>query len=243
MRKILLMTGASSDVGISLLNEIFTDYEMIYLQYRTMNEKLSDAIRRVEKKTTIVQLQADFCDLESVNSMIDKIKEYGVLPNHIVHLPASKAYNIQFHKDQWENFERGWRVSVQSIVLIMQALIKPMAKEHYGRVVLMLTSYTTNMPPKYQSSYVTVKYALLGLMKSLAVEYADRGITVNGVSPDMMETRFLSDLPTLIIEGNRVKSPLGRNILVEEVIPVFKLLLADSSASITGQNIAVTGGM
>lgn len=68
--------------------------------------------------------------------------------------------------------------------------IPNMAKKKYGRIVFMLTSCTINNPPKYQSSYVTVKYALLGLMKALAVEYADRGITVNGVSPDMMETKF-----------------------------------------------------
>jgi 3-oxoacyl-[acyl-carrier protein] reductase len=90
---------------------------------------------------------------------------------------------------------------------------------------------------------VTVKYALLGLMKSLAVEYADKGITVNGVSPDMMETKFLSDIPEMIVEQNRENSPLGRNILVEEVTPLMKHMLSDAGASMTGQNIGITGGL
>lgn len=132
---------------------------------------------------------------------------------------------------------------MRSIVLILQEFIASMAKNRYGRIVFMLTGNTKNIPAKYQTSYVTVKYALLGLMKSLSVEYMDRSITVNGVSPDMMETKFLSELPELIIEQNRERSPLGRNIYVEEVVPVIRLILSDSCASMTGQNIGITGGL
>ncbi|MDO4219294.1 MAG: SDR family oxidoreductase [Synergistaceae bacterium] len=243
MKKILLLTGASSDVGMSLLAEIFADYETIYLQYRNMNERLKKLIDTIGKKTKVCPLQADFRDVNSINSMIYSIIENGDLPNNIVHFPAAKAYNMQFHKDNWENYNTGWQISVRSIVLVLQAFIKNMAKERYGRIVFMLTSYTNNLPARYQTSYVTVKYALLGLMKSLSVEYADKGITVNGVSPDMMETKFLSELPDLIVETNREGSPIGRNIYVNEIIPIFKYMLSDLGASITGQNIAITGGL
>jgi 3-oxoacyl-[acyl-carrier protein] reductase len=118
-----------------------------------------------------------------------------------------------------------------------------MMKEKYGRVVFMLTSNTVGIPAKYQSSYVTVKYALLGLMKALSAEYADKGITFNGVSPDMMETGFLDNIPDLIIEQNAQNSPLGRNIRIDEVIPVIEYMLSDRGAAMTGQNIAITGGI
>lgn len=243
MKKILLLIGASSDVGVSLIKEIYADYDTIYLQYRNMNDKLKAVIDTIGEEVKVILLQADFSEVESVKSMIEFIKENGELPNNIVHLSAAKAYNKQFHKDSWKNFDNGWQISVKSVVLILQAFIKNMVKEHYGRVVFMLTSNTNNLPAKYQASYVTVKYALLGLMKSLSVEYADKGITVNGVSPDMMETKFLSELPELIIETNREKSPIGRNIYIEEVIPIFKYMLSDLGASMTGQNISITGGL
>jgi 3-oxoacyl-[acyl-carrier protein] reductase len=118
-----------------------------------------------------------------------------------------------------------------------------MAKNRYGRIVFMLTSCTQNYPAKYQSSYVTVKYALLGLMKSLSVEYANKGITVNGVSPDMMETKFLSDIPEMVLEQNRENSPIGRNVFVGEVTPVICHMLSDMGASMTGQNVGITGGL
>ena len=243
MDKVLLVTGASSDVGIKLVQDIYQDYKRVYLQYRTMNEPLKTLMKVIGEETEVVPLQADFCNESSIVDMINTIKDSQVLPNNIVHFPAPKAYNKQFHKDNWNNYQLGWEISVHSIALILQAFITHMSKNRYGRIVFMLTSYTQNYPAKYQSSYVTVKYALLGLMKSLAVEYIEKGITVNGVSPDMMETKFLSELPELIIEQNREKSPLGRNIYVEEVVPVIKYMLSDLGASMTGQNIGIAGGL
>lgn len=243
MGKVLLVTGASSEVGVRLIEEIYSDYDRIYMQYRTMNNELQQLIERLEPECSIVPIQADFSDVESVNNMIDEIKKSTILPDNIVHIPAPKAYNKQFHKDRWENYESGWDISVRSIVLILQAFIANMAKNRYGRIVFMLTSCTNNNPPKFQSSYVTVKYSLLGLMKSLSVEYISKGITVNGVSPDMMETKFLSGLPELIIEKNRENSPIGRNIYVDEVVPVIQYMLSDSAASMTGQNIVISGGL
>ena len=240
--KILLITGATSDVGCQLFEAVHGDYDHIFLQYRTMNEDLSKLIEEYNSQVDIRPIQCDFSDITNVFRMIDDIKTTGLIPNNIVHLPAPKAYNMHFHKDEWENYSLGWEISVHSIVEVLKAFIPYMVKENYGRIVFMLTSCTVYQPAKFQSSYVTVKYALLGLMKSLSVEYISKGITVNGVSPDMMETKFLSELPRLLVETNAYNSPLGRNIYVEEVIPVIQLLLADSSASMTGQNIAVMGG-
>jgi 3-oxoacyl-[acyl-carrier protein] reductase len=208
-----------------------------------MSDELRELIDTYDTGGIIVPIQADFMDASGVDSMISQINGTGILPDHIVHLPAPKAYNKQFHKDKWKNYELGWEVSVRSAVLTLQAFIPNMVKNRHGRIVFMLTSCTQNYPAKFQASYVTVKYALLGLMKSLAVEYGDKGITVNGVSPDMMETKFLSEIPELIVEQNRGNSPLGRNILVEEVTPLIKHMLSDAGASMTGQNIAITGGL
>ena len=242
MNKVLLITGASSDVGMKLLREVYPEYGRLYLQYRTMNSAFENLIGELSDKADIVPLQADLSDMDSVLELTRRIKETEVLPDNIVHLAAPKANNKQFHKEKWDNFETGWEVGVHSIIAVLQAFLPSMVKQKYGRIVLMLTAYTQNNPPKFQTSYVTVKYALLGLMKSLSAEYADKGITVNGVSPGMMETKFLSALPELIIEQNRMNSPLGRNIYVEEVIPVIRHMLSDSGASMTGQNIIISGG-
>lgn len=243
MEKVLLVTGASSELGINLINKVYGDYKRIYLQYRNMNDQLQETIDYLNDKTEIVLFKVDLSNVIDVNKMIADINESMILPNCIVHFPAPKAYNMQFHRDKWENYDLGWIVSVRSIVMILQAFVKNMARNKYGRIVFMLTNNTNNLPAKYQSSYVTVKYALLGLMKSLSVEYIDKGIAVNGVSPDMMETKFLLNLPELIIEQNKANSPIGRNIYIKEVVPIMEYMLSDLGAAMTGQNIVISGGL
>ena len=76
----------------------------------------------------------------------------------------------------------------------------------------------------------------------MAVEYAGKGITINGISPEMIETKFLSETPELIVKSNARENPLGRNLVVGDVVPAIKFLLSDQAGCITGQNIAITGG-
>lgn len=238
--KILLMLGASSDIGCELIKRNADKYDVILAHYCRSDERLKELQQEIGDKIQL--LQADFLDRESVQHMIKEIQQRELCPTHIVHLSAPKFYNVKFAKSSWEQFEEGLQTSLRSIVEVARAFVPVMAKARFGRVVFMLTSCVQNTPPKYLSPYVTAKYALLGLMKSLAVEYADKGITVNGVSPDMIETRFLSDISDIIVQKNAMDSPIGRNLTVDDVIPVFEYLLSDEAAAITGQNIAITGG-
>ena len=106
----------------------------------------------------------------------------------------------------------------------------------------MLTSCTINIPPKYLASYVTIKYALLGLVKALSAEYCSKGIEINGISPSMINTKFLNNIPELIVNQNAINSPTKKNLDVDDVIPTFEFLLSEKSNGITGQNIAITNG-
>lgn len=238
--RILLMLGASSDVGCELIKRNADKYDVILAHYCHSAERLEALQQEMGEKIQL--FQADFLEPESVSGMIEEIRQRELCPTHIVHLSAPKFYNVKFGKSTWEQFDEELQTSLRSIVEIAKAFIPVMAKAKYGRVVFMLTSCVQNTPPKYLSPYVTAKYALLGLMKSLAVEYADKGITVNGVSPDMIETRFLSDISDIIVQKSAMDSPIGRNLTVDDVIPAFEYLLSDEAAAITGQNIAITGG-
>ncbi len=238
--KVLLVTGASSEVGAALIRRIGQQYSTVFAHYRSSEGVLADL--RDMSGPRIVPLQADFSDEGSTECLIETIRESGKSPDHIVHLAAGKARNLQFSKTTWDGFRQELDTSLRSAVKILQAFLPGMAKNRYGKVVLMLTSYVLGVPPKYQSMYITSKYALLGLMKSLAAEYAARGVTVNAVSPDMMETKFLSDLPDLIKEQSAKNNPLGRNITVAEAVPAIEYLLSDGSSAVTGQNIGITGG-
>lgn len=239
--KVLLVTGASSDVGSELIRRVGKNYTKVWAHYRS-STKIIDGLKS-ELGDKLVPIQADFSELESTVEFIKQIKESGDYPNHIVHLSAQKAHSLQFHKHSWDSYQKEIDTSLRSITMILQAFIPKMSKDGYGKIVFMLSAYLLGVPPKFQSPYITVKYALLGLMRNLAAEYAAKGITVNAVSPDMMETKFLSELPELIKEQSAKNNPLGRNIYVDEVVPTLEYLLSPGCDVVTGQNIGVTGGV
>jgi 3-oxoacyl-[acyl-carrier protein] reductase len=238
--KILLVSGASSDVGIALIKRVAPRYDKIIAHYHSSVSKI-EALQ-VKFGGKLIPIKADLSDYEQVKKLAGEVEKHSV--SGFVHLPASAAaMNVRFGKTAWELFEEDLNISLRSAVLLSQACLKSMTKQKYGRIVFMLTSFlTSDPPPKFSSAYMTVKSALFGLMKALAVEYAAKGITVNGVSPAMIETNFHKNTPRQALELNAQNSPLGRNLVPGDVTSAFEFLLSDGAECVTGQNIAVTGG-
>ncbi len=234
----LLVTGASSDIGCALIRKTAANYKTIYAHYNGAAEKITELSRETGGK--VIPLQADFSDEASVEGMISEIRATGVTPDHIVHLVSPRLSMKKFKKLTVVDFEEEIRVSVLSAVNILIDMVPEMAKRKYGKVVFMLSANTVGNPPAFQSVYVTQKYALLGLMKSLAAEYAQYGVTVNAVSPDMMETGFLSEVPQTAVKMSAEGSPLGRNLTVDDVVPSFIYLLSDGADTVTGVNLPVS---
>ncbi len=240
-KKILLVSGASSDVGIELIKNIGKEYDCIWAHYYSDMGKFECLPQQIREKMNCIK--CDFSSLEETNVFVNSILEDGRLPSQMIFLASPKAKNVKFHKQAWGDWEYEFDSSVRSAVLLSKAFLPTMTKEKYGRIVFMLTSYVEGIPPKYISSYVSMKYCLLGLMKSLSAEYSGKGVTINGISPDMMETEFVSELPHLVVEDNADKNPLKRNIRTSDLVGAFRLLLSDEGEAITGQNILITGGV
>ena len=239
MDNIIFITGASSDIGLNLIKNLKEEV-LIIAHYNTTNEALIKLSSEITNK--LVTVKANLSDEGDVLQMLEVIEgKYGV-PNKIVHLAAAKFENIRFKNVQWEKFNSELIISLKSIVLILNRFLPKLAIEKRGKVLIMLSSVTLNVPPKALVQYTTVKYALLGLMKSLASEYADKGITINAVSPSMIETKFLSQINEKFIELAAANHPLKRNAVLEDVIPTMLLLLSDESNFINGINIPITGG-
>lgn len=125
---------------------------------------------------------------------------------------------------KWSDFEGYINISVRFSVNVLQTILKELFNQKKLRkVIFLLSSYTGNIPPKFKTPYVTAKYALLGLMKSLSSECAEKGVTVNGISPGMMETKFLEKTFEYAIEENVVRSSFGRKLYAKEIILAIEL--------------------
>jgi 3-oxoacyl-[acyl-carrier protein] reductase len=239
--KILLVTGASADIGEALISRVVTNYDMVLCHFARSATKVGELHEKFGDK--IVPLQADFSILEETDSLVAEIIERNLIPSHFVHLPAIKYKNVKFHQTEWSEFENQMAVQVRSAYTLCKAFLPTMAKRRFGRVVFMLTENVVKpIPGKYSVPYTMAKSALYGLMKCLAAEYAEKGITVNAVSPSMIETDFISDLPEIVQQLNANNSPMKRNLSVNDVVPAFEYLLSDDAGMITGHNIPILGG-
>ena len=245
--KVYLITGASSDIGITFLKKLEEQLNkegqkaVVLAHYGFHGERL---IQLKEEATALelIPVQADLSQAEDVEKLIETVKAQGSCPDYILHLPAAKLTYHKMKQFSVQDIEKDMAIQVYSLGEIGKAFLPVMAKRKSGKVVVMLSSVTLGMPPKFMSRYVTVKYALLGLMKSMAMEYADKGINVNAVSPNMMETQFLEQIDEKIVEMNREGCTMKRNVKVEETVAAIEFLFSEGADYMNGVNLNMSGG-
>lgn len=239
MHKVLFVTGASSDFGIRFMERNAANYETIIAHYCNHAERLQKLQEQYGNK--IILKQANLCDAEAVHRMMQELSESGLMPDHILHLAAKKLEYQRFSKRSAADFEEELQCSVLSLVEILRTVLPAMARKKSGKVVVMLSACVCAKPPKFMSTYTVSKYALLGTVLALAEEYAEKGICINAVSPEMTDTAFLSEISPIIVEMNRNNNVMKRNLCVDDVVPTLEYLFSAASDKVTGQNLFITG--
>lgn len=247
MKRVYLITGASSDIGVHFFKRLVQKSRQtsekchVFAQYRTSDEQLCIALDGQE----YVSLDCYRCDLSNIDDLqawIGHLREQNVTPTHILHLAAPRFSYMRLKELNWERCQQGLDIAVRSFAFLLQEFLPKMAKARYGRIAAMLTAYTIGTPPKYMCDYVTAKYALLGLVRAAASEYAEKGITINALSPNMMETKFLSNIDARSIEMNAQNSVMRRNVSLDETCASLEYLLADETSYMQGVNLNLSGG-
>ncbi|MEG0091028.1 MAG: SDR family oxidoreductase [Oscillospiraceae bacterium] len=240
MNNIYLITGATSDIGLGLISSLKSGSDKFLLQgfgdFSTLKEFCA------QNNIDALFFDANLSCPSDTDAFISQLAESGLSPTHFIHLPALRVVNTKFKNFDEERFLLDINVQVISAVKICKHILPQMAKNKFGRVLFMATSYVLSNPPKNTTAYIMAKNSIVGLMKSLAADYAALGITVNSISPSMIETKFLSETSHLIVEAAANQHPLKRNAKVVDVVPAMVFLLSDSAGFITGVNLPITGG-
>ncbi len=243
-RKVMLILGASSDLGAELIRE--TDEKertqrTVILAHYGQNAGVISELQQTCTHVEIRPLQADLSVHAEVCAMIGKIQETGLCPTHIVSFAAARCSYMRISEWKEAPVRKDMDIQFFSLAEVFRAFLPEMAERGYGKVVVMLSAYTLEEPPKFLANYTSVKYALLGLMRSAAAEYGDRGLNINGISPAMIETKFLAGIGRKVREMNAEKNPRHRNLTVRDVIPSVLYLLSDEAEFVNGVNLNLTG--
>jgi len=240
-RDIVLITGASSDIGLALIRRLAVAPEApVILAHGHSGIARIAALRDALASAEIHPIEADFRSEACVAGLGEEVSRSFGPPTQIVHIPALKLVYERFSKFGWDHFEADLHIQLRSAVI--RRFLPAMARMPRARVVFLLSSVTRGVPPKFMSMYTVIKHAQLGLMRALASEYANTGLCVNAVSPGMVDTQFLDNVPELVKEMSASASPRRRNAKPDEVVDAIEFLLSPKASYITGVEIPVTGG-
>lgn len=234
----ILILGASSDIGLELIKRIDKSGLSVFAHYNSNCSNLENLSK--DLKCSLKLIQADLSNANEVDSLIEGIPCEQI--DSVVLLSAPMVESKRLRQEEWDTFQQQIDVSVKAPFLILKKILPAMAKARRGKVVAMLTSYLINTPPSFLSPYIASKSALLGLMRSLAAEFAAKNIQINCVSPSMIETKYLANLPERFLEIASESHPLKRIAKVGDVVPTIEFLLSENSNYMSGANIPITGG-
>ncbi|OFZ16597.1 MAG: hypothetical protein A2X86_12455 [Bdellovibrionales bacterium GWA2_49_15] len=237
-KKQILITGASSDIGIGLIRQLMISKQYLIIGTCRNSERL---IKLKDELGDFLTIEADLSIESDVNNIKEYLQKNNLSPSKFVHLAAPDFRYLRFKDSHWEDFQREINVQLKSVVFLLQAILPKMKQEKSGEIVFVLSSVVRGIPPAALGHYTSIKYALLGLMHSLVSEYRKTGIRINAISPSMIDTRFIATIPEKLIEVVTENHPLKRLATIEDVVPAIEFLLSERSSYINGENLFIDG--
>lgn len=239
--RVAVVTGSGRNIGRAIVLALARAGADVVVHARASRDEV-DAVAReaAEAGVRAVPLLADVRDPRAVERMVEEARRVlgpvDVLVNSAAVRPEADLIDITL--EEWRDV---LSVVLDGAFLCAKAVIPDMVRSGRGRIVN-VAGLTGQSGAARRAHVVTAKAGLIGLTKALALEYAGRGITVNAVSPGMIETaRGRGSVATPAHHADR-PVPVGRRGRPEEVAALCCYLASDDAAFITGQVIGINGG-
>jgi 3-oxoacyl-[acyl-carrier protein] reductase len=240
--KVALVTGGSRGIGRATARVLAEQGARVFITFVGNEGAARENVDAIQAAGGGAEaLRVDVADTAAAEAAVaDVAKRAGRLDVMVANAGVSIDGLALRLKD--EDFDRTLAVNLKGAVACSRAAIKVMMRAKTGRIVL-LSSVVGEMGNVGQTAYAASKAALLGVAKSLAREYASRGITVNAVAPGYVDTDMTSGLTGELRDKMLTTVPLGRTGTAREVAAAIAYLASDEAAYVTGQTLRVNGGM
>ena len=240
--KVAVVTGGSRGIGRSICVTLAGAGAYVVVNYQGNEEAAAETLKLVKEAGGDGEIRRfDITDEAAVQAAFKDIaKSKGRLD--IVVNNAGIAMDQILLRVKQEEIDRTFATNLGGAIHCCKAAIRSMMRAKTGRIIN-LSSVVGESGNPGQVVYSASKAGLIGLTKTLAREYASRGVTVNAVAPGFIETDMTSVLPEEAQKGIVEQTPLGRIGRPEEVAAAVLFLASDEASYITGQVIRVNGGM
>lgn len=240
--RIALVTGGSRGIGRAVSIALAKAGAKVFVNYAGNETAANEVVATIQSAGgSATPLRFDVGDPEAFDAAVTTIaeqhKRLDILVNN-----AGIALDQLLLRVKPEEVERTFTTNVTSAIFGAKAAVRLMMKQRHGRIVN-LSSVVAEAGNPGQAVYSASKAALLGLTKTLAREYASRGVTVNAVAPGFIETDMTASLPDAIKSTILSQTPVGRLGKPEDVAAAVVYLASDEASFVTGQVLRVNGGM
>ena len=237
-----VITGGARGIGRAIAIRFAEQGADVVFSYRGNAEAAQQTVAAVEALgRTALAVQADVVQPESARELIDAgLAELGKIDILVNNAGITRDDLIMRMKP--EDWTDVIATNLSGAFWTIKAVTRPMMKARSGRIIN-ITSVSGQAGQIGQTNYSSAKAGLIGLTKATARELGSRNITCNAVAPGFVQTDLTGDLPQELLEEAKARTPLGRFTSLEDVSAAVAFLASDEAAFITGQVLAVDGGL
>ena len=237
-----LVTGGARGIGRAIVLRLATQGADVAFSYRGNQAAAAATAKEVEALgRRVLAVQADAKEMEGAETLVKAVLEaFGKVDILVNNAGITRDDLImRMSVDAWRDV---LETNLFGAFYALKAVTRPMLKARGGRIIN-ITSVSGQAGQTGQANYSSAKAGLIGLTKAAARELASRGITVNAVAPGFVLTELTQDLPQALMDEITARTPLGRFGTTEEIANAVAFLASDEAGYITGQVLAVDGGL
>ena len=240
--KVAIVTGGSRGIGRAVSEMLARSGAHVVVNYAGNDAAARETVESIVAAGGNADAkQFDVSDAAAVDAAITEVhKRLGRLD--ILVSNAGIAMDQLLLRVKPEEVERTFAINVNGAIWCAKSAMRIMMRQRTGRIIH-LSSVVAESGNPGQAVYSASKAALIGLTKTLAREYASRGVTVNVVAPGFIETDMTSGLPDEAKKTILAQTPAGRIGRPEEIAAAVLYLASDEASYVTGQVLRVNGGM